>query len=170
MSAFQIEGPGGGGLYDAYALVRDQKANGTDGGSAVGTTQTRRALNTVVSDVAGIVSLASDKITLGAGDYQIRAAAPFYNTKRSKIRLRNETAGTTLLVGTNGYIGGDSSQDQLAMIWSEVVGRFTVAAAQELSIQYWLESAGPANLALGVATSSGDVEVYTQVELWRYAA
>lgn len=146
-----------------YIYIRDEKTNGTDGGASSAGTQTR-TLNTKVSDIGSHSTLSANQITLSAGTYRMRARAPAFTVNRHKLRLRNVTAGTTLLVGSSSYAGGTGATQTDA----ELLGRFTVAAGQALELQHYTQTA-VATVGLGTATSSGDAEVFAEIEFWREA-
>jgi hypothetical protein len=75
----------GGGMFDAYAYLRDEKPANTAGGAATTGSWQTRTLNTEVIDTNAIVALSANQFTLGAGIYVIRARAPCFRTQRSKI-------------------------------------------------------------------------------------
>jgi hypothetical protein len=145
---------------EAYVYIREQQASGVSGGTS-GSTRQVRTLNTEVSDAAGVATLASNQITLTAGTYRFQARAPAYRPGRHQLRLRNVTAGATLSVGSTAY----SDTTAVSQSDSFVRGRFTVAASQALELQHYIQSGGADGL--GVASSSGDVEVYTEIEFWK---
>jgi hypothetical protein len=151
-----------GALSNGYIHLRDQKATGTDGGASTAGTQTR-TLNTEVADAGGLCALAGNQITLAAGTYRVKARAPEYALGAHKLRLRNITAGSTLLAGSSAYthtINGTQND-------SALTGRITVAASQVLELQHWTQNAVSVN-GLGVnAGGSGEVEVYAEIEFWK---
>lgn len=150
-------------MPEPYVYLREQQTSGTQGGVAVADTWTNRVLNTEVVDTDSICSLAANAFTLSAGTYRIRARSPFLRTNGEKIRLRNTTAGTTVLVGSSSY---SDSTTSITQVDSCIVGRFTVAAAQALTIQYWANDTFALN-SLGAQVGSGEVEIFTEVELWK---
>lgn len=158
-------GGGGGGLFDAYAHIRDEKTANTSGGTpTTGSFQTR-TLNTEVSDPSGIVSLSSNQFTLGAGTYWIKARSPFYAAGRCKIKLRNITDSSDALIGSSAYCN-NSAYSHIDAI---VEGRITIAGTKAFEIQYRCENTDGTTRGLGVESNFGVVEVYTEVEIWREA-
>jgi hypothetical protein len=151
----------GGGLFDAYAYLRDQQSAGTQGGSSSSGSWNTRVLNTEVSDSDGIVSISANQFTLAAGRYLIRARAPFQNSGVAKLRIRNVTDSTTAL------IGGQSNAASNSDVPSFVIGEMTIAATKTFELQYQ-SSASQATSGLGVATNFGEVEVFAEVEIWRF--
>lgn len=145
---------------DPYIYIRDQKTSGTAGGSSISGNQTR-TLNTEVADTGGNATLSANQITLAAGTYRVRARAPALNVGAHKLRLRNITAGTTLLVGASGY-----TQSINEVADSLLSGRITVAASQVLELQQYTGLV-QASTGLGSASSTGEVEVYAEIEFWK---
>jgi len=149
---------------EAYIHIRDEKASSTQGGTSIATTWQTRVLNTESVDTGGNATLASNQITLAAGTYRVRARAPASLSSIHKIRLRNVTSGVTLLVGSSAY----NSPVSGIQTDSVLTGRITVAAAQVLELQHWVNTARGTD-GLGTATISGEVEVYAEVEFWKEA-
>lgn len=146
----------------SYLHIQEQQPSGTGGGATVGGTTQTRVLNTVVTNEISGASLASNQITLPAGSYYIKARAPVFvvgNTSdtRHKAKLYDTTGSSDLIIGSAECAGGDSSTD------SVIFGRFTLAAESDLEIRHYTEN----SRSFGAATSSGDIEIYTEVEIWR---
>ena len=160
-------GPGGGTGILGFSLLQNQQAAGTSGGTTTPTTWTVCPLNTKAIDAAGNVSsLTSNTFVLAAGTYIIAARQPVVIGQHGKIRLRNTTDNATVVVGGNIYAnagggGGDGFQMLLR-------GQFTIAASKNLQLQYYVNS-GQATNGLGQAESSGEIEIYGEVELTRTA-
>lgn len=159
-------GGGGSGLYDAYVHIRDERASGTNGGDyTTGATWQTRTLQTEKADPSGIASVGSNQITLAAGTYHIQARATTQFSGVARLRLRDITNSATLVLGdTNGDnqgSGGYTQNDSL-----ELSGRFTLTATTTLELQMWAQYSR-ATYGFGQAASSGDVEVFASVELWR---
>lgn len=170
-SAFEIQGPAGGGLFDSYAYLRDEKAAGTAGGVATTGSFVKRKLTTEVFDPDSIVTLdtsggANDsQFTItAAGTYYICCRVPLFRTQQSKVKLRDITNGADALVGTNGF----SASDNLLLL---IVGRVTITGATVYEVQYRVTTndSGNAN-TLGIAANFGVAEIYTEVEIYREAA
>jgi hypothetical protein len=156
-------GGSGGGLFDAYAHIVDQKSAGTAGGTISTGSFGTRDLNTELSDVDGIVSISSNQFTLQAGRYYIEAEAPAFYCNEHKIILRNVTDSTNDIIGANNYAA--TGTGSLAVLRGEI----TIAGAKAFAIQHrGGNAAGGAN-TLGYGPSWGVVEIYTQVRIWRFA-
>lgn len=162
MSVYEVVGAGGG-LFDAYAHIRDEKSNGVAGGAlSVGSWGTRD-LQTEVADVDGIVSISANQFTLQAGHYYIEAEAPAFYCSEHKIKLRNVTDSTDTIIGTNNY--AFTGTGSLAILRGEI----TIAGAKTFEIQHRASSNTGGTNCGGVACSYSVVEVYTQVRIWRFA-
>ena len=140
-----------------YMHVRDEKANNTGGGTSVGTTWTKRVLNTSVANTITGASLASDTVTLPAGTYDFHASFPAYSAYYLRGKIRNTSDNSDIIVGPS------ASSSALYSFR----GRFTLAAEKNIQLQYWV-SVGVAS-GLGLATNSGGVEVYASLEIWKIA-
>lgn len=143
-----------------YLKVSDQKASGTDGGSSVANTITQtRTFNTVdVNTIIG-ASLSANQVTLPAGTYRVRGRAPGVQTGGHKAFLYNVTDATYTDIGSNAATAatGGSFSD------SVISGQFTIATSKTFSMRH-ITAFAVATLGLGGAVSSGQVEVYAELE------
>lgn len=154
---------GGGGLFDAYALLRDEKASGTDGGNASAATWHTRTLNTEV-DPDGIVSIASNQFTLQAGTYWISARAPGGGVNRQKAKIYNVTDAADALVGASAY----AISTAYTVNDATVRGRITIAGAKAFELRHYCQTAATDGLGTSSDIAS-TIEVYAEVEIWREA-
>ena len=152
---------GGGGLFDAYALLSDVKSAGTDGGTFTSGAWRTRDLNTEV-DPDGIVTLSSNQFALAAGTYFIKAQVPGYAVTFHKAKLRNITDSTDDLIGTACENNVTSSR----LGHSFIAGRITIAGTKTFEIQHQC-SVTETTDGFGRAAGFSLSEVYTQVEIWR---
>ncbi|MBM4251916.1 MAG: hypothetical protein FJ146_08085 [Deltaproteobacteria bacterium] len=149
---------------DAYFLVMDQKASGTDAGSSTSGTWMTRTLNTIKYNPGGHVSLSQNQLTLRAGTYRCRITVPASSAIRHQARLRNVTDGVTIDVGTSEY---NSSQDSLPTSTSSVIfSLFTIGTGKAIEIQHRVQNSDAGD-GLGVAANFGEPEIYTVVECIR---
>jgi hypothetical protein len=150
-----------------YVHVGDRRVNNTQGGGwAAANAWAARPIQTEVSDVYGLCTVSSNQITLTAGTYYCRASAPFFRGNGGKFRLRNVTAGTTLINGPNLYSAGTDTVQCNGMM----CGLITVAASQALEFQVWatLKDANTDTNGYGASMSgTGEQENYADVEFWR---
>ena len=146
-----------------YWNLVDQKNNGTSGGNTVAATWTKRSLNTTIgSNTISGSSVSSDVITLPVGTYRIFAISIFLGSN-TKIRLRNTSDAITALVGTSLV----STSAQTASNVNNLLGIFTIASTKNFELQYY--SGNALTNGLGSPASSGEVEIYSIVELWKLA-
>lgn len=141
----------------AVAVLSDTKAAGTTGGSfAAGSWQTR-TLQTEV-DPSGIVSLAANAFTLGAGTYEVYVEAPMFAANGHQARLWNVTDGTVQANGSAEWAMATSPYNQTSSFIRTV---FTLAGSKAFRVEHRVES----NATAGRAPSSafGISVVYTQV-------
>jgi len=155
---------GVGGKFASYAIICDQKAYDTDGGTFTASTVTTRDLNTEISDADGIVSIAGNEFTLQAGTYFIRASAPAFFVQRHVAWLHNETDGAVVQYGTaeyaeaiNGHVGR-----------SFISARVTISGAKDFRIKHRCEGPTKSTNGLGVKNSySASNSIYTIVEIFK---
>jgi hypothetical protein len=147
------------------AIFQDQKANGTGGGQAAGTSAfQKRTLNaTVVNNIAAC-SIASSVITLTAGTYFVNAVAQFYKTDSTQLRLRNTTAGSNLAVGHSLLVASTAN----IMNPATLAGYFTLTGSTNIELQYWVTNSINTN-DLGVAASTSSGEVYATLTIQQVA-
>lgn len=150
-------------LQNRIAILSDVKASGTNGGTpSTGSYQTR-TLNTL-NDPTGIVSnLSSNQFTLPAGSYYVQAEVPSYRAGYSKSKLRNITDGTDALLGSSIYDADDPTNGSTSGN-SMIRGYITIASPKVFEIQHRV-TINAGTFGLGLATSFGDNETYTQVVL-----
>jgi hypothetical protein len=143
------------------AIFVEAQANGTSAGSSVATTYTKRTLNTTITNQITGCSIASSVITLTAGTYLVRAYAPFVFCNNVKLRWRNTTAGSTIINGTSNY-AGSGTINTLEQV-------FTITGSTNFELQYY-GTVAQAGYGLGIASSSGDTEVYSVVTIFQIGA
>ena len=151
-----------GGLFDAYALLRDVKPNNTSGGSFTSGAWRVRDLNEETHDPSGIVSLSSNQFTLGAGTYYIIWRTPSFGAQRTVSRVLNVTDSSTVAVSDATYsvtTGGYSQQSNEGRV------RVTITASKAFRIEHRSE----ANGSFGLNTTVGENQIFTQVEIFREA-
>lgn len=147
-----------------YMLIRDEKADGTAGGTFTSGSWQTRTLNTETADTGAHAAVAANQITLAAGTYRFRATAPAYKVDTHRLRLQNITAGTT--VATGPAMRAAAAGDDIML--ATVEGRFTIAGATVFEVQH-RSSATKATDGFGLAATFGTNEVFAQIELWREA-
>lgn len=140
------------------AIFSQRVASGTAGGTGT-TGQNTRVLNTTdFNDIVGS-SLGSNTVTLPAGTYYVHARAPAHNQGLHQLALYNSSDSTNAVVGSSASTvtaGSGSVSDSM------VSGRFTITANKNFTLRHYLAGGASGN-SLGIATSSGNGEVYAEV-------
>ena len=153
------------GSFTSYAIISDQKDKDTDGGTFTSGAFRTRDLNTEIADPDGIVSIASNQFTLGAGDYLIEASAFAYKVNRHVLRLQNITASTTVQIGTMEYATSGADVGNRAF----VVARVSLTANTTFEIQHRSQSTY-ATQGFGIrSTFTGVNSNYTIVKIFKEA-
>lgn len=148
-----------------YAIICDQKASTTDGGTFTSGAWQTRDLNTEIADPDGIVSIASNQFTLSAGSYLIEAAAPAFGVNQHQLRLYNATTSTAGQVGMSVYARSTSGDVNGETAFLSV--RVTITGNTAFEIQDQCKNTR-ATTGFGVATDWGD-EIYTIVKIFKEA-
>lgn len=147
--------------FVSYAIIADQKAQNTDGGTFTSGAWRTRDLNTEIADPDGIVSIASNQFTLGAGSYLIRWNAPGQLCLLHQTRLQNITSATTVAVGTSEA----TSTTNTAVTRSSGSARVVLASSAVFEIQH---QCGTTRAADGLGEPSNfTTEQYTHVEIFK---
>ena len=113
-----------------YLVYQHKGADGTNGGNTTsGSWQTRTITDEIV-DTGGLGVLAANDITLQAGTYRVTGYFQFFNTGAVKIRVYDNTNAVILADGiTQNFTTVNGT--------SLVEGRFTLAAAAAVRVQYF---------------------------------
>lgn len=151
------------GINYPYMNVVDEKANGTAGGSFSQLGWRTRDLNKIRTNTITGASLASNQITLPAGDYFVRAEAPAYAGVNShKCKLRNITDSTDLIIGLN----AENNISSGTINTSTLFGRISLAASKVLELQHYCDTTVNTN-GFGIPMSFGVSEIYSQIEIYK---
>ena len=146
-------------------VVKDVKAQGTDGGTATATTWTTSVLNTTESDTIG-GNLASNTITLPAGTYRVRASKVFMQTRASRIRWKTSASNDVIIYGNvvqAGFLSGSVTNNARSGATAVLDGIFTISANTDFILQYYVEATVDGE-DLGAAQNASSVsEVYATV-------
>lgn len=146
------------------AVLEDQKAQGTAGGSSVAGAWNIRDLNVELYDPGNIVQIgvpSANRFTLVAGTFLVLIRAPHYRGDGHKLRLWNETDGLEVKLGSNAWAANALTMQTDA--W--VIGIVNIPAPKAFRVEYRVQIA-LATFGLGLAVSFG-TEVYTQVLILR---
>ena len=151
----------GGGKFESYAIIADQKSATTQGGGFTTGAWRTRDLNTEIADADSIVSISSNQFTLGAGSYLIRGYASVYRTNGHQTRIYNVTDSAEVAVGCNGM----SHSSYYTMNPSVVTGRVTITGSTVFEFQH--RNANTVNTyGMGQKISWG-TEQYALVEIFK---
>jgi len=148
------------GLFSSYAIIADQKAQNTAGGTFTLGAWRERDLQTEIADPDGIVSISSNQFTLAAGTYLIRWSCPSYAVHLNQSRLYNVTDAAAVEVGV-------STADGTYGLTTKTSGaaRTTIAGTKTFSIEHRC-SVTVATYGLGYPCNFG-TEQYTMVEIFK---
>lgn len=139
--------------------IQAQYSSGTGGGTINSGAYRTRPLNTILyNDISG-ASLTSDRVTLPAGEYSIRARATGQSINSNKLRWFNFTDSTAVIIGMPSQSGGSGNGDN---IYAELRGRFTIAASKAFELQHRVATSNSAT-GMGTPSSFGDIEIYTDL-------
>lgn len=144
------------------AVIQDQKAANTAGGTFTAGSDQTRTLNTLVFNRDAAVSLASNQFTLPAGTWEIEWSAPAFGVNLHQSILRDVTAGADVARGTS------ESSDNSTNNTTRSAGRHrvSIASANVYEIRHAC-SVTKATTGLGQATNlgTGTSEIYTTVTI-----
>ena len=156
----------GSKTFTSYAIICDQKSAGTDGGTFTSGGWYTRDLNTEITDPDGIVSISSNKFTLQAGTYLIKAQAPAYNVARHMITLYRTSAPSQahIAYGTPEYTYVGS----YVQTYSSLFTRVTITQATDYEIRHKCTDT-MATFGMGVGADYGVTETYTIVQIFKEA-
>jgi hypothetical protein len=151
-----------GEARQALFHVRDEKPNGVGGGSFNSGDWRTRTLNTEATNQIAGASLASDQFTLPIGTYFCEAVAPVKKVVTSKLRLRNITAGTDQIIGSN--TSSPVSSDSGGSV-NSLMGQFTITEETVFELQH--RSSNSDSNGFGNSAGFGVIEVYAEVAIWK---
>lgn len=145
----------------SYAIIADQKAQNTAGGTFTSGAWRTRDLNTEIADPDGIVSISSNQFTLNAGSYLIRWTAPAYDCNGHQTRLYNVTDSASVAVGQSCYC--DSTYN--VMNNSNGAARIAITASKAYRIEHQC-TLTKSSEGFGTLCNLG-TEQYTLVEIFK---
>lgn len=117
-------------------------------------------LNTVTTNEISGATLVSNQLSLPSGTYYIDSNVLIATTGNAvgKARLRNITAGTTIVVGGNSFFSNSS------VMLLPIKGRFTLGSTATIELQGYLSAS---TSFVNIPASSGESEVYSQAFIWK---
>ena len=150
-----------------YAQFRNQQASGTGNAETLTlSTWTQRTLNTTVSNTITGASLSGNQVILPAGAYMVSASAGALSVGGAgecyhQIRLYNATGATPLLDGV--YGGPNTSGGQTVAVTAALSGVIVLSGSTSVEIDSFTGNNAGHSFSGGLASSSGDPEVYVDV-------
>jgi hypothetical protein len=193
-SAYVADGAGSGvwtptasfpGAFGAKLFhIRDERPSGTDGDTLTVSTWNPRAINTEKADDLGLTA-SGNQLSLPAGTYwiEVEALTQFSGlgnngstqSGMSKLRLRNVTDASTLIVGFGTRFqhnddGGGNNTPEDYTLTTRLAQRVVLPSTKLVQVQNWVTNqlSSPTTKG-GRAITSGEVEVYLDLKLWRTA-
>ena len=152
------------GSFTSYAIICDQKTNGTAGGTFTSGAYRTRDLNTELTDEGGIVSISSNQFTLQAGNYLVKWSCPAYRADAHRSALYDVTNTSYIEYSMTSYANNTYNG------WSSAIGstRISITGATTYEIRH--RCTGGSGSSFGAGFSSlGDSETYTIVEIYKEA-
>jgi hypothetical protein len=148
------------------AIIEEQQASGTGGGTSTSGAWFTRVLNTLVRNSGSIASLASNQVTLGAGTYYFSWSAPCGLSDQHQSRLFNVTDSAVVGYGSSEWSSSTTVSATTRSVGGIVV---TIAAAKAFRIEHRVATSSPNAGALGVAQSFGNINVCSRLEITQLA-
>ena len=149
------------GLFGNYAILLDQKSEGTDAGTFTANQWQVRDLNTEYYDPDSIVTLSNNIFVLNAGYYFIRFSATAHRVGTHKCVLFRESGTQTIFAnGSSERLVTDGGSNRSEGVW-----RGQISGTVNLQIRHRCSDTRN-NDGLGKA-STADTEVYTIVEIFK---
>lgn len=165
LTATSFSGSGSGltGTGMSVAIIADEKTQGTASGSATAGSWYDRDLNTELADPDGIVSVASNQFTLGAGKYFIEFSVPAYDCAKHRSRLYNVTTSSVVANSNTGQL---DASDNIGSTTSGK-GYVDISSNTVFKIQQRVTTTRATN-GQGLAfNQSGETELYTIVTIFK---
>ena len=146
-----------------YAVICEQQASGTNGGTFTAGSWVIRTLNNEIYDQIG-VSISSNVFTIPAGTFIIRWQAPAFGVSAHMSRLYDVTNTSVVEYGSSAYDRISTANDTgLSHGWARVV----VGSATEYQIEH---RCGTSRSTEGLGQPVGvSVEKYTIVEIEQHS-
>jgi hypothetical protein len=153
----------GVGVFESKLLhVQHQEASGVNGGD-LSDGDNDRTINTILVDEIGISGVSSPEIQgVPSGVYYIEADVSVFKVALNRLRLRDVTGSTDLVLGLNTRGEGSTNFNSDA----KLSGRFTLSQTSNLKIINYATST-PQNNGQGYNVGDGNTEVYLDCKIWK---
>jgi len=146
---------------DNLLHIQDQKPSGTNGGSSSAGDNTRDLNTILVNNISGS-SLLANQFTLSSGTYWVEGLSVGRRSDRHRNFIYNVSDSATELIGINSEAENAQSSSTTAM----VSGLITIASSKTFELRHRIFTAVSTS-GLGLALTTGDVEVYSDVKVWK---
>jgi hypothetical protein len=151
--------------FESYAVIADQKPNGTTSGDFVTGAWRTRDLNTELFDPDGIVTISSNQFTLQAGTYLIKWHTPGYKVGSHRSGLYDITGTAFIEYSMTMYADNSNSVQNVA----SGSARVTITAANTYEIQHRCSTTNNVAGFGGGQAGFGDAETFAIVEIYKEA-
>lgn len=145
-----------------YAVIKDIKTTGTNGGNAVKNVWTQRDINTLEGN-QNFVSIENNQFTLVEGTvyYQIRIQCPASNVNNHQIRLYDVTNQVVVAYGTSAYTNNNTvTYSTIDTVY--IKGNSPVTMRVE-----HITDKNNNNTGFGIASAFNTQEIYTVISILR---
>ncbi len=165
--SFAPGGGGGGGYYTASAVLWHEEVSNVGGGTSVAATWNLRKI-TNIDDPSGdiIASLAADKFTLKAGDYEILAEAQAFDVAKHQLRLYNDTAASVVKVGSSGLSDSTDPGNTHSFVKMQ---KLTANGTDAFRFDHYTQTAVGSQGLGSAAGATSTAEVYLQIIIRKLA-
>ena len=153
-----------------FAIFSHELSAGSEGGTATSGSFSTRTLNTTIVNTITGASLASNVITLPAGNYIVEATGCFQGAiQRAKHRFYNTTDSATVATSLNAEgVTSATAANQNGFI-QNLVGYFEITGSKDFAFQYAVSSTDSTDGLGGAANLHSALEVYAVVKLQKVA-
>lgn len=142
-------------------IIQHQTPGGTSGGDFTAGSYQTRPLTTVLRNVDTVAALASNQITLGAGDYYVEWESAAFDCDAHKSQLFDTTGASILAMGSAEFAENSYSGHTM----SHGCGVFTLSIASVLELQHRCQATKTVQ-GFGVDSTFGDTNVFATVKIW----
>lgn len=166
-----IGGSGDGGIgvlsVDALLHVEDQKPAGTDGGTFTAGAWRTRDLNTVMTNTIAGASLASNQVTLPAGEYWVEATIPgvAVSTGMRMVARLYDVANSVQLIQSND--GSASPSSAGGSSFNHISGIVSLSAETNFQLQHYSHQS-TSNIGFGQGSDFGQGHSkFSVLKIWK---
>ena len=141
--------------------IQGRRDKGKHGGTFTAGARRTRELNTVLTnEIHGAELLKEDQFELPVGRYWAYICAPVVDTRETRTWLRDVKGVRDVLIGLN-----HSADDPRSSVCCIVKGMFVLEKGTVLEVQQRCRTS-QRDYGFGIA-SNFDIEIYTDVEIWK---